>query len=121
MEAAALTVLEAWLQQHSPAAPRLMLSNSSRMLQVKKLRTAKTSQIMVKKPHKGKVKQVRVSPRVRQVTNPSRLKEEPKHLLKKPLQHHNPPTQNQVSARIPLMPQLRFPHRMPPRPPPKLR
>ena len=45
-----------------------------------------------KKPQKGKVKQVQVSPRVRQVTNSSRLKEEQKNLPKKSLQHHNPPT-----------------------------
>ena len=101
------------------SAPRLILSSSTRMPQVKKLRTAKTGRNMVKKPHKGKVKQVQVSPRVRQVTNPSRLKEEPKHLLKKPLQHQNPPTQNQVPARIPPMPQPRFPPRTPLRPPPK--
>ena len=30
--------------------------------------------------------------KVRQVTNPSRLKEEQKHLPRKPLQYHNPPT-----------------------------
>ena len=54
--------------------------------------TAKTGWIWIKKPHKGKVKQVQVSPRVRQVTNPSRLMEEQKHLPKKSLQHHNPPT-----------------------------
>ena len=50
-----LTVLEAWLQQHSPVAPRLTVSNSLRMPQVKKLRTAKTGRITIKKPHKGKV------------------------------------------------------------------
>ena len=122
MEAAALTDPKAWLQQHLPVAPRLMLSNSSKTLQVKKLRTAKTGQIMVtlKLPHKGKVKQVQVILKARQVTNPSRLKEEPKHLPKKPLQHHNPLTHNQVPARIPPMPQQRFPPRTPPRLPPKI-
>ena len=78
-------------------------------------------QITVKMPHKEKVKQVQVSPKVRQGTNPSRLKEEPKHILKKPLQQHNPPTHNQVPARIPLIPQQRFPLRTPSRPPPKTR
>ena len=114
MEAAALTDPKAWLQQHSPAL-RLMLSNSLKKLRVKKLRTAKTGQITVTLKLPEKVKQVQVSPKVRQVTNPSRLKEEPKHLPKKPLQHHNPPTHNQVPARIPPMPQQRFPPRTPPK------
>ena len=51
-------------------------------------------------------------------TNPSRLKEEQKHLQKKPLQHHNPPTHNLAPKGIPPMPQQRLPLRTPPRPAP---
>ena len=118
MEAAVHTDPKAWLQQHSPAL-RLRLNTSSRTPQAKKLRTARTGQNMVKKPQKGKVMQVQASREVMQVTNPSRLKEEQKHLPKKPLQHHNPPTHNLAPAGIPPMPQQKLPLRTPPRPPPK--
>ena len=94
MEAAAHTDPEAWLQQHSLAL-RGKLS-SKQMPQVRKLRTAKTGQML------RKVKQVQVSPKVRQVTNPSRRKEEQRHLLK---MSHHPQTQNRAPAIIPLMPQ----------------
>ena len=76
MEAAAHTDPEAWLQQRLPAL-KVRLSNSSRMPQGKKLRTAKTGQIRRK---------VQVSLRVKQVTNPSRWKEEQRHLPK--ITHH---------------------------------
>ena len=95
MEEAAHTDPEAWLQQHLPA-PKVRLSSDSQMPQVKKLRTAKTGQTL------RKVKQVQVSPKVRQVTNPRRQKEEQRHLPKMP--HHHQ-TQNLAPARIPLIPQ----------------
>ena len=56
--------------------------------------------------------------KVRQVTKPSRLKEEHRHLSKKFHQHQNPVIQNQVPAKTPLMPQLRLTLRTPPNPPP---
>ena len=94
MEAAAHTDPEAWLQQCLPVL-RGKLS-SKQMPQAIKLRTAKTGQTL------RKVKQVQVSPKVKQVTNPSMQKEEQRHLPKMP---HHPQTQNSAPARIPLMPQ----------------
>ena len=64
-------ILKAWLQQHSPVAPMLTWSNNRR-LQVVTLRTARTGR-MWKKPLRESHVQVR--PKVRQVTNPNRLKE----------------------------------------------
>ena len=55
----------------------------------------------LKLPHKG----IQVSLKVRQVTYPSRLRKEVKHLLKKPSQHHYPQTHNQVPARMTPKPQ----------------
>ena len=61
-----------------------------------------------------KVNWVQVSPRVRQVTSQHRPQKEQKPLLRK-LPVPNPPTHDQVQARIPP----RLPPKTPPRPPPK--
>ena len=78
------------------------------------LRTARTGRTW-KKPLRES--QVQVSQKVRQVTNPSRLKEEHRHLPKKSRQHQSPVTRNQAPARTPPRtpprPQLRIPPRTP--------
>ena len=56
-----------------------------------------------------------VSLKVRQVTNPSRLRTEQRHLPKKTPQHLILQTHSQVLARTPLRPQQRSPPRTPPR------
>ena len=79
------------------------------MPQGKKLRTARNGQDKVKR------KQVQVSQQVKQVTNPSRWKEEQRHLLKKI--HHHPQTHKLARVKIPPTPQQQFPPRTPPRTP----
>ena len=80
MEAAAHTDPEAWRQLDSLMQGKM--SHNSQMPQKRKPRTAKNGQNMVKR------KQVQVSQQVKQVTNPSRRKEDQRYLPKKI--HHHP-------------------------------
>ena len=100
MEDTAHTDPEAW-QQWSLPVLKVRLSSDFWIPQARKLRRAKTDQTT------RKVKQVQVSSRVRQVTNPSRWKEEQRHLPKITHNHktHHHRTQNPVPARALLIPQ----------------
>ena len=112
------TNLQAWLQQGSPAPAeaKATLKSSSKMPQVRTLRTAKNSLKCWKIPRgRRKMNQVQVSPRVRQVTSQRRPQKEQKPLLRKLHQFQIPLTHDQVQARTPL----RLPLKTPPRPPPK--
>ena len=100
----------------APAEAKLALKSSSKMPQVRTLRTAKTSRKCWKMlSSQRKVNRVQVSPRVRQVTNQHRPQKEQKPLLRKLHQIQTPLTHDQVQARIPS----RFPPKTPPRLPPK--
>ena len=95
MEEAAHADPEAWLQQSLPVL-KVRLSSDSWTPQARKLKTAKIGQTL------RQVKQVKVSPKVRQVTNPSRQKEEQRYLPKMP--HHHQ-IQNPAPSETPPMPQ----------------
>ena len=109
-----------YLQQLSLATATLSLNSSSKMPQVRTLRTARTSQRCWKMlSRQRKVKQVQVSLEVRQVTHQYRLKEEQMPLPRKLQQIQTPLTHNQVQVSIPLRPQPKPPPKIPVRPPPR--